>query len=87
MPLKNKNYRTLNIYITMKKIIFSILLCSVFYMNAQQKSLLESQDFWKSKPTLQQVKAEVDKGFDFKNVGFDEPYTQSYFRESRLRYY
>jgi len=45
----------------MKKIIFSILLCSVFYMNAQQKSLLESQDFWKSKPTLQQVKAEVDK--------------------------
>lgn len=73
MPLKNKNYRTLNIYITMKKIIFSILLCSVFYMNAQQKSLLESQDFWKSKPTLQQVKAEVDKGVDFKNVGFDDP--------------
>lgn len=57
-----------------KKFILSILFCAGTIVQAQEKSTLLSQDFWKSKPTLEQVKKEVSNGFDFKNVeGFNEP--------------
>lgn len=62
----------------MKKFIFSIMLCATLISNAQEKSLLTDQNFWKSNPTLTEVKAEVSKGFDFENVeGSNDPVFQA----------
>lgn len=62
----------------MKKFIFSIMLCVSLISNAQQKSLLIDQSFWKSNPTLTEVKAEVAKGFNFENVeGSNDPVFQA----------
>lgn len=69
----------------MKKLIFSIMLCAALISNAQQKSPLTDQSFWKSNPSLTQVKAEVAKGFDFKNVeGSDDPVFQSVSNKASL---
>ena len=57
----------------MKKILLSIaLLCSVS-VYAQKNVLLESS-FWQAKPTLEAVKAEVEKGANpaqFNQSSFD----------------
>lgn len=54
------------------------MLCATLISNAQQKSPLIDQSFWKSNPSLTQVKSEVSKGFDFKNVeGSNDPVFQA----------
>lgn len=62
----------------MKKLIFSIMLCAALISNAQQKNPLIDESFWKSNPTLAQVKPEVAKGFNFKDVeGSNDPIFQA----------
>lgn len=51
----------------MKKILFAALTCSVLHVNAQRAgapgaNTLMSADFWKTKPGIEQVKAEIAKG-------------------------
>lgn len=62
----------------MKKIFFSVLLCAGLVINAQKKTPLSTPDFWKSNPSLEQVKAEMPNGFDFtKAEGFSNPLLQA----------
>ena len=57
----------------MKKILYTALfLCSLLF-NAQKNTLLNA-DFWKNKPNIELVKAEIEKGNDpseFNNNAFD----------------
>src|SRR5690606_30847301 len=47
----------------MKKIFLAILALSACYVQAQQSNnTLMNPDFWKTKPTIEQVKAEIAKG-------------------------
>ena len=46
----------------MKKIFVSAFLCASLFFSAQSKNTLLDQGFWKSKPNLEAVKAEVTKG-------------------------
>lgn len=48
--------------LSMKKIIVTIVLLAGLYVQAQQKNTLLDQGFWKSLPSLNEVKAEVAKG-------------------------
>lgn len=58
----------------MKKLLFSIAVCAVALAHAQKKPNLIQREFWQSKPKLEQIKAEVAKGFDFKNTeGVEDP--------------
>lgn len=45
----------------MKKILFTALMLSALYVNAQQNTLLD-QNFWKASPDLAAVKSEIAKG-------------------------
>lgn len=54
------------------------MLCATLISNAQQKKLLIDENFWASNPSLAQVKQEVVKGFNFKDVeGSDDPIFQA----------
>lgn len=46
----------------MRKIILTGLLLAALNVSAQQANTLMSPDFWKTKPTVEQVKAEIAKG-------------------------
>jgi ankyrin repeat protein len=46
----------------MKRILLTALLLSALYANAQKTNSLMSNDFWKSQPNLETVKAEIAKG-------------------------
>lgn len=46
----------------MKRLFLIILLVPALYSNAQQANSLMSADFWKTKPGIEQVKAEIAKG-------------------------
>lgn len=62
----------------MKKIFFSVLFLSFFGAEAQEKSLLVEGKFWQSNPSIEKVKTELSKGFDFKNIeGFKDPILSS----------
>jgi len=57
----------------MKKIITAVLLLVSLHTMAQEAALL-SREFWAGKPDVNAVKAELAKGFDFKNlVGTADP--------------
>jgi len=51
----------------MKRILLAGLLLTALSTQAQETQLL-SREFWKTKPELSTVKAELSKGFDFKTV-------------------
>lgn len=46
----------------MKKIILSAFLCASLFFSAQTKNSLLDQGFWKSKPSVEYVQAEISKG-------------------------
>ena len=46
----------------MKKIILSAFLCASLFFSAQSRNTLLDQNFWKSKPTVENVQAEISKG-------------------------
>ena len=61
-----------------KTFLFSLLLAASLYGKAQQSSnTLMNADFWKSNPTIENVKAEIAKGNSpsEQNAGFHDPVT------------
>lgn len=61
-----------------KSFLFALLLAAALHGKAQDNSLL-SADFWKSKPTIETVKAEIQKGNNpaEQNAGFHDPVTMA----------
>ena len=61
-----------------KSFLFTLLLATSLYANAQDNTLL-SGDFWKGKPTIEAIKGEIAKGNNpaEQNAGFHDPVTMA----------
>lgn len=61
-----------------KPFLFTLLLAASLYSNAQDNTLLTA-DFWRGKPNLQAVQAEITKGNNpsEQNAGFHDPVTMA----------
>ncbi len=70
----------------MKRIILAVFALSAFCANAQQANTLMSTDFWKAKPDLAAVKAEIAKGNSpsQQNAGSWDPVTTAIFGQAPL---
>lgn len=70
----------------MKRVFLALFVFSVFSVNAQQASTLMSPDFWKAKPDLAAVKAEIAKGNSpsQQNAGSWDPVTTAIFNNASL---